>query len=122
MQLCEKSRWDHIAQDQRSGLINPYMGTGEATEGPDNIYTRALRSFRGRKDHAYFGGLLLCRIMGKQIRQLTSSCDVCQKTKQPNRRQEGEWQAIIPQGPRDLYAVDLYGPLPKTKFGNQYYS
>lgn len=58
--------------------------------------------------------------MGKQIRKQISVCDTCQRTKHPNRKYEGVTEAIVPTAPRQLYAIDLYGPLPASKFGNKY--
>ncbi|KAG8227778.1 hypothetical protein J437_LFUL006412, partial [Ladona fulva] len=58
--------------------------------------------------------------MGRLVRNVIRACDSCQKTKFPNRYAEGPLQNIIPSKPKELYAVDIYGPLPKTKFNNKY--
>jgi hypothetical protein len=58
--------------------------------------------------------------MGRDVRRLLRSCDTCQRTKYPNKRYEGPMENIIPARPRDLCAVDLYGPLPRAKFKNRY--
>ncbi|KAG8233720.1 hypothetical protein J437_LFUL019190 [Ladona fulva] len=42
------------------------------------------------------------------------------KTKFSNMKYEGRFCPIIPNGPRDLYALDLYGPLPSAKLGNKF--
>lgn len=58
--------------------------------------------------------------MARSIRKLVSCCELCQKAKFANRNWEGPWSAIIPEGPLDLVAIDLYGPLPKSRGGVQY--
>lgn len=56
----------------------------------------------------------------EQVRRVIATCLVCQKTKYPNRSFAGIPHAIIPESPNTLVAIDLYGPLPKAKFGNQF--
>jgi hypothetical protein len=58
--------------------------------------------------------------MGKQIRSIIRSCDVCQRTKHPNRNYSGQMQNIIPSQPREVCALDLFGPLPKARGGNKF--
>ena len=58
--------------------------------------------------------------MGRFVRALVKTCDLCQRTKYPNRNFEGPMVNIIPVSPRDLYAVDIYGPLPKGRKRNKY--
>lgn len=53
----------------------------------------------------------------KQVRKMIASCITCQRTKYPNRHYAGERKAIIPTKANELVALDLYGPLPKTKYG-----
>lgn len=48
---------------------------------------------------------------------MIASCITCQRTKYPNRHYAGERKAIIPTKANELVALDLYGPLPKTKYG-----
>lgn len=58
--------------------------------------------------------------MGRYVRMMLRSCDLCQRVKHPNRSYEGPMANIIPIGPKDLYAVDIYGALPKGRKGNKY--
>lgn len=56
----------------------------------------------------------------KQIITELRKCVACQKTKYPNRHFAGAPQPIIPSKPQELAAIDIYGPLPKTKYGYRY--
>lgn len=58
--------------------------------------------------------------MAKRVRKLVSCCELCQKTKFPNRSWEGQWCAILPKNPLELFAIDLYGPLPRSSGGVKY--
>lgn len=58
--------------------------------------------------------------MGKHIRRMLSTCDLCQKTKRRNQTLEGEMQPIIPNQVGDLVAVDYFGPLPPAQGGFKY--
>jgi transposase InsO family protein len=53
--------------------------------------------------------------MRRRIERLVKSCDLCQKTKYPNRGLCGEMNAIIAGHPGDLVTVDYYGPLPPSR-------
>jgi hypothetical protein len=53
--------------------------------------------------------------MRRRIERLVKSCDLCQKTKYPNRGLCGEMNAIIAGNPGDLVTVDYYGPLPPSR-------
>ena len=55
--------------------------------------------------------------MKKTIRLQIRSCDLCQKSKVPTQRIEGISAPIIPPGPGELLAVDLFGPAPKSTRG-----
>lgn len=58
--------------------------------------------------------------LARTVRKIISGCVLCQKTKFANRNWEGPWEAIVPEGPLDLVAVDLYGPLPRSRGGVKY--
>lgn len=58
--------------------------------------------------------------MGRQVRKTLATCDLCQRSKHPNRYLEGPRQAVIRQKPRELLSVDLFGPLVKSSYGYQY--
>jgi hypothetical protein len=50
--------------------------------------------------------------LGRKVRRLIASCDVCQRVKHPNRSFEAECRSHVPKAAGELCAVDLYGPLP----------
>lgn len=58
--------------------------------------------------------------MSRDIEKMMKTCDLCQKNKFLNCTYDGIWKCIVPDMPNELLAVDIYGPLPKTKFGNKY--
>ena len=64
--------------------------------------------------------LIYWKNMFRDIRKILAKCDVCLRTKFPNRYYQGAMQNIIPKGKNDLVAIDLYGPLPKTAYGNRF--
>lgn len=53
--------------------------------------------------------------MSQQVTRVVRSCDSCQKNKHPQQHLVGVPQAIVPQYPLDLVAVDLFGPLPQSR-------
>jgi transposase InsO family protein len=53
--------------------------------------------------------------MRRQIERFTKSCDLCQRTKHPNRGICDVMYAIIAENPGDLVTVDYYGPLPPSR-------
>ncbi|KAF4521122.1 hypothetical protein B566_EDAN011939 [Ephemera danica] len=58
--------------------------------------------------------------MSREIRKIVAACDVCQKSKHPNRTMRGRMQCNIPERPGEIVAGDLYGPLPAGQFGMVY--
>lgn len=58
--------------------------------------------------------------MCKDAKRYLKSCDKFQKCKFPNRTYQGEYESIIPNVPNELCMVDIFGPLPKGKFGYAY--
>ncbi|KAF4530556.1 hypothetical protein B566_EDAN018280 [Ephemera danica] len=55
--------------------------------------------------------------MRRDIHKIIASCDLCQKTKYPNSNLSGLMQSHLPQKTGEILSVDLYGPLPRGKFG-----
>ena len=53
--------------------------------------------------------------MRLRIERIVKSCDLCQKTKFPNRSLLGEMHSLISENPGDLVTVDYYGPLPQSR-------
>lgn len=58
--------------------------------------------------------------MDRDVKRVIKSCETCMRTKFPNRSYAGTVTPIIPEGKNDIIAVDLYGPLPKSRRGNKY--
>lgn len=79
--------------------------------------------------YGHFGSKKVARVlkescifknMEKKVRKLIKTCDLCQKSKVINYRQEGEMRCVKSEHPFDLVAVDLFGPLPKGRGGVTY--
>ena len=54
------------------------------------------------------------------VRTVASSCDLCQKSKYYNKNVEGKRYFDIPRGPKQLVALDIFGPITSTQFGMKY--
>lgn len=55
----------------------------------------------------------------RRVREVVAGCDICQRAK-ASPHPLPVYQPIIPTGPNDLVAMDLYGPLPKSRAGVTY--
>lgn len=58
--------------------------------------------------------------MRKSIHDLLNYCDSCQRNKYLNCSYKGFYKPIIPSAPNELLSVDIYGPIPKGKYGNKF--
>jgi len=58
--------------------------------------------------------------LGRKLRQFIACCDVCQKTKHPNRSVDVKEKHHFPKKPGDVCAVDIYGRLPTSRGGVHY--
>ena len=56
----------------------------------------------------------------RKLRKFIACCDVCQKTKHPNRSVDVEEKHHFPKKPGDVCAVDIYGSLPISRGGVRY--
>jgi hypothetical protein len=56
----------------------------------------------------------------RQVRKLIASCDICQRVKHPNRSLDIKERSHVPNKPRELCSIDLYGPLPTGRGGVKY--
>ena len=63
---------------------------------------------------------IYCKNLARELRRTIARCKICQVTKYPNRSFQGAMEAIIPVEKCDLYAMDLFGPLPKVSRGNRF--
>ena len=58
--------------------------------------------------------------VGRKIRKLIATCDICQRTKHMNRAYNMEERHHLPQRPGELCVVDIYGSIPASR-GNVKY-
>lgn len=58
--------------------------------------------------------------MYKEVKNITKSCELCQKSKIPTHNSRGPFMAQVPERPREVISLDLIGPLPKGRLGSQY--
>ncbi|PNF14204.1 hypothetical protein B7P43_G12568 [Cryptotermes secundus] len=58
--------------------------------------------------------------LGRKLRKYIAGCDICQRTKHPNRAINTEQLAHLPREPGELVAIDLFGPLPTGRGGVKY--
>ena len=63
---------------------------------------------------------IYCKNLAKELRRTIAKCKVCQATKFPNRSFQGPMECILPSSKSELYAMDLFGPLPKAHRGNRF--
>ena len=58
--------------------------------------------------------------VGRKVRRLIASCDICQRVKHPNRSLDIQERSHVPDKPGELCSIDLYGPLPTGRGGVRY--
>jgi transposase InsO family protein len=58
--------------------------------------------------------------LGRKVRKLIAGCDICQRTKHPNRSYAVETRSHLPSEPGMLCACDVYGQLPTGRGGTKY--
>ncbi|OXA42471.1 Transposon Ty3-G Gag-Pol polyprotein [Folsomia candida] len=58
--------------------------------------------------------------MHEDIYAYIRSCATCQAVKNPTSKPHGSLQSVLPQGPWDMLAMDLMGPLPRSANRNTY--
>lgn len=71
----------------------------------------ARKCFNKLREACYFSNML------RRIRGVLSVCESCQKAKPPTVSYAAPIYPIIPTKLRDLAAVDLFGPIPRTSSG-----
>ncbi|KAF2896519.1 hypothetical protein ILUMI_09657 [Ignelater luminosus] len=50
--------------------------------------------------------------LDKKVKQMVSSCDICQKAKITNKKQESHMKSVLADEPLSVVSVDISGPLP----------
>lgn len=58
--------------------------------------------------------------MSKDVKTCLKKCHICQLSKNDNIKYVGKCQSIVSNDIGDLIMADLYGPLPKSKYGAAY--
>lgn len=58
--------------------------------------------------------------MAVEIKKYVVNCDLCQRTKPLNIAMAGQFHRVESNRPRELVAIDFYGPLPRSTGGVQY--
>ena len=83
--------------------------------------THEMLGYAGNfKLHAYITRLFYWKNLRRDVKNLTRSCDICQRTKYLNYKMEGAYEFLGATKPNELVSVDFYGPLPTTVAGVQY--
>ena len=54
---------------------------------------------------------------GRKVSKFIASCDICQGVKHSNRSLDIQEKSHVPNKPRELCSIDLYGPLPTGRVG-----
>lgn len=58
--------------------------------------------------------------LGRKVRRIISSCDLCQRAKSMNISYDIPINPIIREAPNDLVCLDHHGRIPMGRFGNEY--
>ncbi len=112
----------------QEGILYKYGKHG----GRIPFITKSLRSavleyFHDRPESGHLGvrktvQRLIRRVfwfgMQEDIYTYILSCPTCQKCKNPSTKPSGQMASVKSSGPWDLLAMDLMGPLPRTRRGN----
>lgn len=102
-----KSNWVFCIPDEWVNKLIWYTHLSYAHYGPRKCYMKL-------RDTCYFIN------MEKRIRRLLATCKACQKAKPPTMSHHTPLFPIIPSRLREMAAVDLFGPLPRTVNGHSY--
>jgi len=105
----------------KTGALLPYI--------PSSMRNEVLKYFHDSPHSGHMGyrktiNRLLRRVfwirMQKDIYDYVRSCNRCQNVKNPMSRPHGMLQPVKVHGPWDMIAIDLVGPLPKTRYGKEH--
>jgi hypothetical protein len=91
--------WNVTLLERLEIHIVQYVHTSLGHTGVDKCVWEINQSFRLKN-------------VGRKVRGLIASCGICQRVEQPDRSLDIEERSHLPNKPRELYSVDLYGPLP----------
>jgi hypothetical protein len=122
--LISQSHPDYVVDDKilyeltHTGMRLPFI--------PHSLRSSILQYYHDLPHAGHMGirktlGRILRRVFWKGIQSdvysYVQSCPVCQAVKNPQAKPSGNLQSNKVFGPWDLLAIDLVGPLPKTKYG-----
>lgn len=79
-----------------------------------------LGHFGAYKLFCYINKFFIWKYQRRTIKKYVSSCDICQKTKYSNNNIRNKIIPIIPNKPKEIISIDLFGPLPRAKLGLTY--
>jgi hypothetical protein len=99
--------WKAMLPECFGAPINQYVHTSLMHAGVDKCGCEINQSFH-------------LKSVGRQVRRLIASCDICQRVKHSNRSLDIEERSHVPNNPRELCSVHLYGPLPTGRGGVRY--
>jgi len=106
---------ENILYKSHNGLRLPYI--------PKSLRHVVLQYFHDAPHSGHFGARKTIRRIVKRvfwfgmqedIYTYIRSCHTCQSHKNPNSKPSGQLQSVIKNGPWDMLAIDLMGPLPAT--------
>ncbi len=96
---------------------------------PESLYPQILRRLHDDREGGHLGIDQTFYSVSKRfywpymytyVRKYVSSCDICQKNTYSNQKPQGLMQPVRIEKPWERLSVDLIGPMPKTKKGNEY--
>lgn len=85
-----------------------------------DLYHHKLGHFGASKCISALSERFFWKRMHRQARKILVTCDVCQKTKYPNKTYKGDYNPVICSRPHELVCADIFGPLPSGKYGYKY--
>ena len=103
----EGRNWKAMLPECLKQKVMLFVHTSLGHLGGDKCYTEIEGNF-------YFRGL------GRKHGKFIAICDLCQRTKHTNRGYGVAERHHLPQRPRELWAVDLYGNLPTSRSNVRY--
>jgi hypothetical protein len=94
-----EASWKAVLPECLKTPVIQYVHTSLGHAGADKCICEINQSFH-------------LKHVGRKVRRLIASCDICQRVKHPNQSRDIPERNHIPRKPGELCAVDLYGPLP----------
>ena len=112
---------------ENNGLCRIYSKGNWKIPSPQKIAKELLTSlheylmhFGTDKLYHFANQLFKMKNLSSLAREISSTCDLCQKAKYYNKPVEGEQYFDIPSKPKELVSVDIFGPITPTKYDYKY--